>query len=57
MSSEALLVILAAWVGVSVLWGVLRPSPERIERTKRAREELRAARRRARVRVTDEERS
>ncbi len=54
MTATELLVVVALWLLASVAWGALRPSPERLERKKREREEQKAVRRRARTRVTDE---
>ena len=55
MTVFGLMLLLLAWVAASAIHARLSPSKDAVERRKREREERRAARRRARIRVTDDE--
>lgn len=55
MTTDEILGLLALWILGSLVWRFLFPSEAEQERRKRAREELRAARRRCRTRVEDDD--
>jgi hypothetical protein len=56
MSMDTITMIVVVWVAVGVVYGLARTHEERAKRHERRQEELTAARRRARVRVENEER-